>query len=185
MELCEGNLKEFITIHRGTLTETQIKDIVTQVTAALVFMHDRGIAHRDIKPANILVKGDVFKVADFGLSKFGPDFKSWVGTPLYIAPEIKASRSFWNSYDCKVDVWSLGVLICECFLGSRKLFTLYDTGKYKQLIKEVRAKHASQNMLNLLVEMLEVNPHFRCSMIICTATPISTCKFQHYFLFWL
>ena len=35
----------------------------------LAFMHKNGFFHRDIKPENMLVKGDVVKVADFGLAR--------------------------------------------------------------------------------------------------------------------
>jgi len=44
--------------------------------------------HRDLKPENILVNENNFKLADFGLSKWIPNFLSikmstMVGTPLY------------------------------------------------------------------------------------------------------
>ena len=38
-------------------------------SSGLAFMHKNGFFHRDIKPENMLVKGDVVKVADFGLAR--------------------------------------------------------------------------------------------------------------------
>ena len=62
------------------------------------YAHKNGIMHRDLKPENILLdfvdkKDDKFimKIIDWGCSvKFKPNekFKSLIGTPYYIAPEI-------------------------------------------------------------------------------------------------
>ena len=49
----------------------------------LAFMHKNGFFHRDIKPENMLVKGDVVKVADFGLAReirSKPPFTDYVST---------------------------------------------------------------------------------------------------------
>lgn len=46
-------------------------------------MHKNGFFHRDIKPENMLVKGDVVKVADFGLAReirSKPPFTDYVST---------------------------------------------------------------------------------------------------------
>lgn len=52
---------------------------------------DKGYIHRDIKPANVLVKGDLFKVADFGFAKKvnlsgNEKMKEYLGSPLYESP---------------------------------------------------------------------------------------------------
>ena len=40
-------------------------------------MHDNQIAHRDLKVENILLKGNRFKVADFGSSEYSSNFLNW------------------------------------------------------------------------------------------------------------
>lgn len=53
----------------------------------LAFMHKNGFFHRDIKPENMLVKGDVVKVADFGLAReirSKPPFTDYVSTRCVI-----------------------------------------------------------------------------------------------------
>ncbi len=64
----------------------------------------------------------VVKVTDLGLSKFvdvHTHLKTFCGTPQYLAPEVLFSRVRGDgSYDLKVDMWSLGVilyiLLCGC-----------------------------------------------------------------------
>lgn len=79
---------------------------------AIAHCHDCGISHRDIKPENILIdKNDEIKLIDFGLSKHLDrnirTFKTRVGTPSYMAPEVVLGRN----YDFKCDIWSIGVLM--------------------------------------------------------------------------
>lgn len=55
-------------------------------------------------------------MADFGISKIMSDdvLTTNCGTPVYMAPEIWAGRS----YDNKVDVWSLGVVMYYLLSGT-------------------------------------------------------------------
>jgi len=55
-------------------------------STALAFMHKHGFFHRDIKPENMLIKGDVVKLADFGLAReirARPPFTDYVSTRWY------------------------------------------------------------------------------------------------------
>lgn len=55
---------------------------------------------------------DNLKLGDFGLSKnlaAGTFTQTYVGTPLYMPPEILQE----SRYDHKSDIWSLGCLIYE------------------------------------------------------------------------
>mmetsp|Transcript_22261 Transcript_22261/g.34094 ORF Transcript_22261/g.34094 Transcript_22261/m.34094 type:complete len:128 (+) Transcript_22261:519-902(+) len=63
------------------LSERKIRSMTRQMLQGLAFMHKRGFFHRDIKPENLLVKGDVLKVADFGLARevrSAPPFTDYV-----------------------------------------------------------------------------------------------------------
>lgn len=75
--------------------------------------------HRDIKAANILVNKGVCKLTDFGASIqiFGDikteRFKSFIGTPNWMAPEVIQQKGH-NRF---ADIWSLGCTVFEMLTG--------------------------------------------------------------------
>ncbi|EKX54340.1 hypothetical protein GUITHDRAFT_83971 [Guillardia theta CCMP2712] len=85
---------------------------------AIAFLHQLGRIHRDIKSDNLLLnsKGDI-KMADFGfcvqLTQEKDMRHSMVGTPYWMAPELVRGQS----YDQKVDIWSLGIMMIEMAEG--------------------------------------------------------------------
>ena len=86
-------------------------------------MHKHGFFHRDMKPENMLVKGDICKIADFGLAReirSRPPFTDYVSTRWYRAPELILKYANRN-YDSKVDMWAVGCVFAEMFL-SKVLF---------------------------------------------------------------
>ncbi len=55
-------------------------EIAFQILEGVQYLHSHNIIHRDLKPDNILIVQDcpvVIKIADFGLSKKGNEFKSF------------------------------------------------------------------------------------------------------------
>jgi serine/threonine protein kinase len=53
------------------------------------------VIHRDIKPANILIHKGIAKITDFGFARVVDDVDesvaiTFLGTPLYMAPQILA-----------------------------------------------------------------------------------------------
>jgi serine/threonine protein kinase len=70
-EFCAGgNLEQYCTRTDLSYTPAMMARIVTQIFAAMRYMHSQGIAHRDLKPANVLLtaSGEV-KLADLGLAR--------------------------------------------------------------------------------------------------------------------
>ncbi|KAI2491377.1 protein serine threonine kinase [Fragilaria crotonensis] len=111
----DGNLYEFIKHHTPppkslapststsippVLSEAKIRSISMQILEGLSFLHSRGYIHRDIKPENILMKGDVCKLADFGLARESScqsAVTDYVSTRWYRAPEVLLRSPFTAS----------------------------------------------------------------------------------------
>ncbi|MEM8884345.1 MAG: serine/threonine-protein kinase [Planctomycetota bacterium] len=122
MEYVEGSSLRQI-IREGKLPPAEAFRIVSSVLAALQHAHDKGIVHRDIKPENVLLaRGDVVKVADFGLSLLvdGPDLSRLtrtnlvLGTYEYMAPE---QREHAREADHRADLYATGVILYELLTG--------------------------------------------------------------------
>lgn len=66
------------------------------------------------QPENILLtkKGDA-KLCDFGFAAILGERKTVCGTYEYMAPEMIQN----NTYDHKIDVWALGILLFEMIEG--------------------------------------------------------------------
>lgn len=93
--------------------------MIEQVADPLAYLHENDLVHRDVKPGNIYydARGDM-TLGDFGLARRLSDrgitlSREFIGTPLYLAPEVFRSPEF----DQSVDFYSLGVSAFEMLLG--------------------------------------------------------------------
>jgi len=124
MEYMEGGSLNDVLRNHHRLPEEVISVLARRVLEGLRYLHGMNIVHRDIKPSNLLVndKGEV-KIADFGVSHVvegsfeGNDYDA--GTCAYMSPE-RIDQERWggeNADEFAGDVWSMGVVMLECFLG--------------------------------------------------------------------
>jgi len=100
------------------MREDHIARVCLDTLEALAYMHDLHRIHRDIKSDNILLSSTgVVKIADFGYAAQLTEKKrkrnTIVGTPYWMAPELIRGQS----YDVKVDLWSLGIMVMEMAEG--------------------------------------------------------------------
>lgn len=109
----------------ATVLRSSLKRVVRQVLKALAFIHSLNIIHADIKPENILLASPLrkaltkpqdidVKLVDFGNSCFITDeLTTYIQSKAYRAPEVMVGAP----YDTKIDIWSLGCVICEILTG--------------------------------------------------------------------
>ena len=90
-----------------------------QMFRALAYLKNLGICHRDIKPQNILIDIHSHKLVlcDFGSAKQlkpGDSSVAYICSRYYRAPELILGE---ESYGMEIDVWSMGCVIAEMFIG--------------------------------------------------------------------
>uniref|UniRef100_UPI00358F8F39 LOW QUALITY PROTEIN: serine/threonine-protein kinase 10-like n=1 Tax=Myxine glutinosa TaxID=7769 RepID=UPI00358F8F39 len=120
IEFCSGGAVDAIMfeLERG-LQELEIQVMCRQILEALDYLHSHRIIHRDLKAGNILLMLDgSVKLADFGVSAKNNSTlqrrDTFIGTPYWMAPEVVMCETMKDApYDCKADVWSLGITLIE------------------------------------------------------------------------
>ena len=117
-ELLNLNLYELIRRNkfRG-LSLSLIRVFVTHILEALVVLKKASIIHCDIKPENVLLKdaktGEV-KLIDFGSACFkNKTAYTYIQSRFYRSPEVILGSQYTEA----IDMWSLGCVAAELFLG--------------------------------------------------------------------
>jgi fused-like protein len=122
-EFAYGELFEIFQDDRQ-LPESEVQLIAQQLVRALFYLHSNRVIHRDMKPQNILIgSNNVVKLCDFGFARAMSNktvvLNSVKGTPLYMAPELVQEQP----YNHTADLWSLGVILYELFVGTPPFYT--------------------------------------------------------------
>jgi serine/threonine protein kinase len=127
MEFVEGETVEHLIKRSSRLEVNLALEIVTQVAAGLVAIHNQKLVHRDVKPSNIMVSLDeggavTAKIIDLGLAKSALDAPAeaaitisgaFAGTPEFASPEQFAGIGV----DIRSDLYSLGLVLWKMVTG--------------------------------------------------------------------
>lgn len=169
MEFCEyGSLADVMKIRSKAFSESQVAYIMRRTIQALDYLAQNNKVHRDIKPANIMLCGNgKVKLGDLGITKdLKPDgtLRDRIGSVLYLAPEIARD----TPYNCKVDVWSLGISAVELLVGRAPRSSDRTKEILRQLVTEPQGpslqhlpRHFSPLLRNFLNRCLQVDPSKR------------------------
>mmetsp|Transcript_7094 Transcript_7094/g.15157 ORF Transcript_7094/g.15157 Transcript_7094/m.15157 type:complete len:356 (-) Transcript_7094:187-1254(-) len=143
-----GELLSWIHHQTCSTSEQECARVVSQLFAALEFLHDTlGVAHRDVKPENILFTDlcrTQIKLIDFGTAVFTPRDQArrslyctapctYRITPYYAAPEI-VFRRVVSPFG--PDIWASGIIM-HMMLCCRAPYTR--CANEKEILSQVRS----------------------------------------------
>ncbi|XP_077995717.1 serine/threonine-protein kinase 36-like [Glandiceps talaboti] len=164
-DYAEGELFQILE-DDGSLSEDKVQSIACDLVSALFYLHSHRILHRDMKPQNILLgKGGVVKLCDFGFARAMSIntlvLTSIKGTPLYMSPELVEEKP----YDHTADLWSLGCILYELFVGTPPFYTNSIFQLVSLIIKDPVKwpKNMSPEFKDFLQGLLTKNPKKRLS----------------------
>lgn len=163
LPLMKKNLKEEI-LERGNnfrnFSSKEIFCLIKKIFSAFDYLHNHyKVAHRDIKPENILLdENEEIFISDFSDSFLQTDIrligKTIVGSPYYMAPELKRiyidHELEFDGYDpFKADIFSLGMTlidICTLRIGEKK--------PIKDKLKKIASIYGNElaSMIELMIE---------------------------------
>jgi homeodomain interacting protein kinase len=120
-EMLEQNLYDFLKHNKfQPLPLKYIRPVAQQVLTALLKLKSLGLIHADLKPENIMLVDPLrfpyrVKVIDFGSASHVSKAvcSTYLQSRYYRAPEILLGLPYCES----IDMWSLGCVIAELFLG--------------------------------------------------------------------
>jgi NIMA (never in mitosis gene a)-related kinase len=166
-----GDLKKKIENQKNKyFKEEEIIDWFIEICEGIKYIHSKNIIHRDLKPQNIFLnKDNHIKIGDFGISKQlinKNKASTTIGSENYLSPEIIKEQS----YDYKSDIWNLGIILYELTqlkhpfednkISIEKKLDNIKKGKYFDFSNI----NYSLNLLNLIKELIKVNPNERLNI---------------------
>ncbi|XP_023207968.1 TRAF2 and NCK-interacting protein kinase isoform X9 [Xiphophorus maculatus] len=133
MEFCgAGSVTDLIKNTKGnSLKEDWNAYICREILRGLAHLHQHKVIHRDIKGQNVLLTENAeVKLVDFGVSaqmdRTVGKRNTFIGTPYWMAPEVIAcDENPEATYDCKSDLWSLGITAIEMAEGAPPLCDMH------------------------------------------------------------
>lgn len=115
------SLYRFILVNCQGISFQDIRIIAREALLALAFLHRHGIIHTDVKPENMLfsnssldLKRNPMHLIDLGsCTNDTPRPTALCQSLYYRAPEV----TLYLEYDTSIDIWSLGCVLVELYLG--------------------------------------------------------------------
>ena len=107
---------------RVPLDEATVREIVLAILDGICALHDNDIVHRDIKPENILRCDDVWKIADFGISKLrSSPVTGFTMQGAHSFPWAPPEQREGAAAHPSADIYAIGRVIAFLLSGSTKM----------------------------------------------------------------
>lgn len=147
---------------KNKITEAKKIEIIFRILQGMQYLHINKVIHRDLKITNIMLDNDNAFIGDFGTCNILPENKYFtstcIGTPYYLSPEIIEG----NKYNTKIDIYSLGCMICEIIYDKVPYVGDNIYMLYKNVLNGKKNVNISNNFLgNLINDMIKKNSYDR------------------------
>jgi serine/threonine protein kinase len=162
LEYCFGGdlYTELLSQKGQKFDEKRSARVILELTDALRHLHTMQILHHDIKLENIFigVQGEV-KLGNVGRSVHAP---TSLRDTCYLPPEMLKNQT----YDNKVDIWRVGIVMHELLLG----YAPFTAGNVKDMYARIRSMNltfptsVSADAQDLMKQLLERNPTKRITL---------------------
>ena len=175
-----GNLDNYYWDHmkkKEIIEQDFIIKIFKQLLSGLKYLHEQGIMHRDIKLDNILLDENYnIKITDFGVSAIRSEEDNQnninkiyanlvsnftiIGPKRFVAPEILRHKKGMKDFDCKVDIFGLGLTIL-CLISKEFPISIENN---KRIIKKDNIYEVyNEYLIKLVLKMIRFEPNERPS----------------------
>lgn len=121
MELLDGPTLEQLVSENGRLEVGEVVEIADRLAGVLTYLASQQVVRLDLKPSNVImdrVRGPI--IIDLGIARMEAGSRDtitglgqFVGTPMYIAPELVAG----DRADERADLFTLGLVLYYCLVG--------------------------------------------------------------------
>ncbi len=120
LEYVDGPRLSTVIRRQRLLGVEQVVPLLQQVTAALHYLHGKGLVHLDVKPKNVIMSPPP-RLIDLSVARrieAARETTRPVGTDPYMAPE-QCGVGLEHLMGPATDVWGLGVTLYESLTGTR------------------------------------------------------------------
>jgi serine/threonine protein kinase/tetratricopeptide (TPR) repeat protein len=161
MELCDCDLLQYVRNKNPSAEE--VCQLMLDILEGLKYAHGMGIVHTDLKPQNILIKNDIPKISDWGLSKIinenerNDGNNTMVFTPIYAAPE--QIRGEYRDY--KTDIWQVCVIFYQLITGTFPFNNPYESLNDDPTPPSMLNSNLSEDLDEIILKGLSKNPKDR------------------------
>jgi hypothetical protein len=112
LEFMDNNLDNHMSIK--SYSKENKRNYIKQVLDAVNYIHSINMIHRDISTKNFLIKDDVIKLCDFGMTRKinhdGSSYSHDVCSPYFMPLEFIVNK-YDRPYTYDIDIWSTGCVI--------------------------------------------------------------------------
>lgn len=143
MDLADESFEDYLCNRLIWDKEIEILPRVKELAYTVKLLHDKDYVHRDIKPQNILVQGEVFKLADFGMVEKENTSCKKEGPKYWPTPEfLEMCNEDAHCSGKQTDVFMLGCIFYFIYtkkypVGDVNIDLIKDEYKIKPIIKKM------------------------------------------------